>query len=192
MKSIKFLICAAISLLALPSCAQKKGESMKNESNAERKVLVAYFSATGTTRNAACKLAEAMNGDLHEIKPETPYTSADLDWHDKQSRSTIEMHDPSSRPAIVGKIGNMAEYDVVFIGFPIWWYTVPTIINTFIESYDLQGKILIPFATSGGSTIEKSCKDLKTAYPKLNWKEGRLLNSPTESNLEEWKKILNL
>lgn len=168
MKSIKFLICAALSLLAFPGCAQKKATSMTNETREEKKILVAYFSATGTTRNAACKLAEAMNGDLHEIKPETPYTSADLDWHDKQSRSTIEMHDPSSRPAIVGKIGNMAEYDVVFIGFPIWWYTAPTIINTFIESYDLQGKILIPFATSGGSTIEKSGKDLKTAYPKLN------------------------
>ncbi len=152
------------------------------------KTLVAYFSASGVTKGVAQQLADATGGDLHEIKPEKPYTDADLDWRDKKSRSTLEMQDPSSRPAITGKINNMADYDVIYVGFPIWWYTAPTIINTFIESYDFTGKTVIPFATSGGSSIKKACNDLKASYPNINWKEGKLLNKPTKAEIEKWVK----
>ena len=111
--------------------------------------LVAYFSASGVTAKVAEKLSEAIGADLYAIEPEVPYTKADLDWMDKKSRSTIEMNNPASRPAITGKRDNMNDYDTVFVGFPIWWYVAPTIINTFLESYDLTDKTIIPFATSG-------------------------------------------
>ena len=150
------------------------------------KVLVAYFSASGVTEGVAKQLAAVTGGDLYEIQPEQPYTAADLDWTDKQSRSTVEMKDKSSRPAITGLAANMQGYDVVYVGFPIWWYTCPTIINTFMESYDFSGKTVIPFATSGGSSIKKACEDLKAAYPDVNWKEGRLLNYVSESELKAW------
>lgn len=150
------------------------------------KFLVAYFSASGVTKAAAQQLAEVVGGDLHEIQPEQPYTDADLDWRDKQSRSSVEMQDKNSRPAITGKLQNMQEYDVVFVGFPIWWYTCPTIVNTFMESYDFKGKTVIPFATSGGSTIKKACADLKATYPDVNWKEGKLLNAISKKELETW------
>lgn len=113
---------------------------------------------------------------------------ADLDWTDKQSRSTLEMKNKNSRPAIVKDLQNAADYDVIFIGFPIWWYTAPTIINTFLEAYDFQGKTVIPFATSGGSSIKKACEDLKATYPNINWKVGKLLNRVSEKDLEQWTK----
>lgn len=152
------------------------------------KTLVAYFSATGTTERAAKMLAEVAGADLYRIEPETPYTAADLDWHDKNSRTSVEMNDPKSRPAIKGRCEQMADYDVVYIGFPIWWYTAPTIINTFVESYDLQGKTLIPFATSGGTDITKTADNLRKAYPNLTWKSGRLLNGATRQTIEQFVK----
>lgn len=190
MKRISTLLCAIFCVFALVACAQNKKETMNNEN--KKKILVAYFSATGTTQQVAGQLAKVMNADLHEIKPEKAYTSDDLDWHNSQSRSSVEMNDPKSRPAITDKFTNMSDYDVVFVGFPIWWYTAPTIINTFMESYDFSGKTIIPFATSGGSTIDKASSDLKKAYPSLNWKAGRLLNQTSESDLEAWKKELSL
>lgn len=186
MKKITLLLCTMLSGLSLTACAQKKGTTMTESE--DQKILVAYFSATGTTRHTAGQLAEVMGADLHEIKPETAYTSEDLNWNNPQSRSSVEMHNLSYRPPVTGKLENMADYDVVFVGFPIWWYTAPTIINTFMESYDFKGKTIIPFATSGGSTIQKSCDDLKQAYPDLNWKPGRLLNSLSRDKLESWKK----
>ena len=141
-----------------------------------KKTLVAYFSATGTTKAAAQRLAKEMNADLFEIAPEVPYTSADLDWRDKQSRSTKEMQDKTSRPAIKDTCPNIADYDTVWIGFPIWWYTAPAIVNTFIEAHDLSGKVLNVFATSGGSGVEGSAKDLRKAYPQYQWGESRLMN----------------
>lgn len=136
--------------------------------------LVAYFSASGVTAKVAEKLSEAIGADLYAIEPEVPYTKADLDWMDKKSRSTIEMNNPASRPAIAGKRDNMNDYDTVFVGFPIWWYVAPTIINTFLESYDLTGKTIIPFATSGGSDMGKtnekllpSCKGAKLLDSKV-------------------------
>lgn len=155
----------------------------------DSKVLVAFFSATGVTKGVAKDLADVTGGDLYEITPEKPYTEADLDWHDKQSRSSMEMKDLKSRPAIKGKVENIGDYDVVFIGFPIWWYTAPTIVNTFIEANDLKGKTLIPFATSGGSTIDKACTDLKATYPDLQWQKGRLLNDATPDSIRTWLKL---
>ena len=167
----------------LTACAQKQEKK-------EMKTLVAYFSASGVTKGVAGQLAEVAGADLHEIKPETPYTDADLDWRDKQSRSTVEMKDKKSRPAITDKLKNMQDYDVVYVGFPIWWYTAPTIINTFMEAYDFKGKTVIPFATSGGSSIKKACEDLKAAYPNITWKEGKLLNRASKKELETWVKGL--
>lgn len=158
------------------------------------KILVAYFSASGVTKGVAEKLAKVVNGDLYEIKPEQPYTSADLNWMDKNSRSSIEMKDHSSRPAINGKIENMENYDVVYIGFPIWWYIAPTIINTFLESYDFSGKTIIPFATSGGSELGNTITELKLSCSKTTkWIEGeRFESSISEKELENWVSKLSL
>lgn len=172
----------AVIGICLTASAQKT--DMKNVESP--KTLVAYFSATGTTAEAARKLAGITGGELFEIAPATPYTDADLDWHDKQSRSSVEMNDPKSRPALKGKKANMAAYEVVYIGYPIWWGVAPTIVKTFIESHDLKGKTVIPFATSGGSGIDRSITDLKTTYPDLDWKEGRLLNRMNEKAVREW------
>ncbi len=125
------------------------------------KILVAYFSASGVTADAAGKLADAVKGDLYEIKPQVPYTKADLDWMNQSSRSSVEMKDKSSRPALADKDADIAGHDTVLLGFPIWWYTAPTIINTFLESYDFAGKTVILFATSGSSGFENSLADLK-------------------------------
>ena len=190
MKRIVIMMAAllAISLSAcIPAlCTPTRSQANKTKENKEMKTLVAYFSASGVTKGVAVQLAELTGGTLHEIKPEQPYTDADLDWTDKQSRSTIEMKDKNSRPAITDKLQDMQDYDVVYVGFPIWWYTAPTIINTFMESYDFRGKTVIPFATSGGSSIKKACEDLKAAYPDINWKEGKLLNRPSKDQLKEW------
>lgn len=151
------------------------------------KTLVAYFSAGGVTAKLAQKLASAIGADLYEIKPETPYTKADLDWTNKTSRSTIEMNDKSFRPPIAGKVENMKQYDTVYVGFPIWWYVAPTIINTFLESYDLTGKTIIPFATSGGSGMGNTNAELKASCPGAALKEGRRFSAnPSESELKDW------
>ena len=184
MKKITFIM-AALLAISLSACSQSKKPEQKS-----MKTSVAYFSATGVTKGAAQQLAQAAGGTLYEIQPEQPYTDADLDWRNKQSRSSVEMQNKSSRPAIKGKLDNMADYDIIFVGFPIWWYTCPTIINTFIEQYDLKGKTVIPFATSGGSDIDKACDDLKAAYPDINWKPGKLLNGTSQEELQEWVKSL--
>ena len=142
-----------------------------------KKTLVAYFSASGVTARVAKKMADAMDADLYEIRPVQPYTDADLDWTDKKSRSTAEMNDPACRPEIAGTVENMEQYDTVFIGFPIWWYVEPRIVDTFLESYDFSGKTVIPFATSGGSGIGGAEKSLREHCPKANWKQGKLVNS---------------
>ena len=129
------------------------------------KKLVAYFSASGTTKKVAERLAKAAGADLFEIKPTIPYTSADLNWMDKESRSSVEMNDPDSRPEIAETIPDMADYDTVFIEFPIWWYVAPHIIHTFLESYDFTGKTLVPFATSGGSGMGKTVDELRKLCP---------------------------
>ena len=141
------------------------------------KLLVAYFSASGTTAEVAKRLSKAAEADIYEIKPEVPYTRADLNWMDKKSRSSIEMSDKSSRPAIADKNANIADYDTIFIGFPIWWYVAPTIINTFLESYDFSGKKIVLFATSGGSGFGKTVEGLKASVsPDTIIVEGKMLN----------------
>lgn len=141
------------------------------------KTLIAYFSASGTTARAAKEMANAVGADLYEIRPAEPYAAADLNWMDQKSRSTREMNDPACRPAIAEPVADMAQYDTVFLGFPIWWYVEPRIVDTFLESYDFSGKTLIPFATSGGSSISKAEKSLQSHCPKAAWKRGKLVNS---------------
>ena len=150
------------------------------------KKLVAYFSASGVTKAAAERLAKAADADLFEIKPAVPYTRADLDWTNKKSRSSVEMSNPNSRPEIAEKVPNMGDYDIVFIGFPIWWYVAPTIINTFVESYDFSGKTLVPFATSGGSGMGKTVQELKKLCPGANWKPGKMINGISDKALSDW------
>ena len=180
MKKIIILLAAS---LAIGLCAFAQSSSKENR---QMNTLVAYFSASGVTRSAAVELADVAGADIYEIKPEKPYTNADLDWRDAQSRSSIEMQNRNSRPAISGTLRNMHDYDVVYVGFPIWWYTCPTIINTFMETYDFSGKVVTPFATSGGSSIKQACVDLKASYPAINWKEGKLLNHVPKAELMKW------
>lgn len=157
------------------------------------KILVAYFSASGQTANLAKTLAGVTGGDLFEIAPETAYTAADLDWMDKKSRSTIEMKDPKSRPAIAGKVADMAQYDTVFVGFPIWWYQAPRIIETFLESYDFSGKTVIPFATSGGSGMGKTNEKLAPSCPGAKLLHGKVFNSySSKADLSAWVETLSL
>ena len=153
--------------------------------------LVAYFSATGTTARAAKTLAEAVGADLFEIVPEQPYSAADLDWRDKNSRSTHEMNDEACRPAVASRVGNMDAYDTVFVGFPIWWYVEPRIVDTFLEAHDFAGKTIVPFATSGGSGLGKAPQRMASLAPGATVLEGRPLNgNPGASELRAWAESL--
>lgn len=155
--------------------------------------LVAYFSASGVTAKVAETLAAAIGADIYEIEPEVAYTKADLDWMDKKSRSTIEMNDPASRPAIRAKRDNMEDYDTVFVGFPIWWYVAPTIINTFLESYDLTGKTIVPFATSGGSGIGKTNEKLLPSCAGAKLIEGKVFKgNVSKAEMSAWVDGLKL
>ena len=177
------LTLTAVMILSFAACAQNKGEKSMLTEN---KPLVVYFSATGTTAKAARTIAEVTGGTLYEIVPQQAYTSDDLDWNDKQSRSSVEMNNPQARPALKDTKADVASHDVIFIGYPIWWDQAPRIINTFIESYDLKGKTLVPFATSGGSGIGNSVKELRKAYPDLEWQEGKLLNRSNRNAIQNW------
>lgn len=151
------------------------------------KKLVAYFSASGVTKQVAQKIANVIDGDLLEIEPVVKYSDADLNWHDKQSRSSKEMANRQFRPAMVKKDISLDQYDTVFIGFPVWWYTAPTIINTFIESYDFSNQILIPFCTSGGTGISGCEQDLKENYSQYQWKKGkRFIGSEDDAQIQNW------
>lgn len=150
------------------------------------KTLVAYFSAGGVTRAVAERLAAAAGADLFEIRPAVPYTAADLDWTNKNSRSSVEMSNPGSRPEIAQRLEGMEGYDTVFVGFPIWWYVAPSIVRTFLESYDFSGKTLIPFATSGGSGLGKTLEQLKPLCPGALWKEGRMLTGASEQDIKNF------
>jgi flavodoxin len=154
--------------------------------------LVAYFSASGITRKVADTLAKAVGADLYEIKPEAPYTKADLNWRDDKSRSSVEMRDKSFRPAIADKGAGIADYDVVFLGFPIWWYVAPTIINTFLEAYDFAGKTIVPFATSGSSGIGNTVAELRVSVDATAAiKDGKVLNGEqTKESLAAWAESL--
>lgn len=167
--------------------------SEENTSKAESKILVAYFSATNTTEKVANYIAESLNSDIYEIIPENPYTFEDLDYDDSNSRTTIEMNDASVRPAISGSVDNMEQYDVVLIGYPIWWGDAPRIINTFLESYDFSNKTIVPFCTSGGSAIGTSVSHLKSITSNAQWYDGeRFSSSTTHSDVDAWINRLNL
>ena len=157
----RLLIIACAMIVTMSACAQKK------------KAVVAYFSATGTTEAAAKEIAKELKADLYKIEPQEVYTDADLDWRNKESRSSVEMKDKACRPALK-EAKSLAKYKVVYIGYPIWWGVAPRIINTFVEQAKLEGKKVIPFATSGGSTVERSVKELKASYPEIDWQEGIL------------------
>lgn len=150
------------------------------------KPLVVYFSASGNTAQAARTLADVTGGELFEIVPQQAYTSADLDWNDSQSRSSVEMNNPQARPALKEVKNDISTYDIIFIGYPIWWNQAPRIVNTFIESHDLKGKLLIPFATSGGSGITGSVDELRKTYPDLKWESGKLLNGVSRDAIRSW------
>ena len=155
--------------------------------------LVAFFSASGVTAALAQRLSRAAGADLFEIKPAVPYTSADLDWTNASSRSSVEMKNPASRPEIAEKLPSMADYDVVFVGFPIWWYVAPTIINTFLESYDFSGKTIALFATSGGSPMGRTLEILRPlCNASVKWLPAKMLNGATDSDLNAWLKSLKL
>jgi len=157
------------------------------------KKLVAYFSASGVTAQLARRLAQTAGADLYEIIPEVPYTEADLNWRDKNSRSTLEMKDASSRPAMSGSCAGIGEYDVIFVGFPIWWYVAPTIINTFLEKHDLSGKTIVPFATSGGSGMGKTNQALSPSCPDSALLNGKVFrSSASEKELQKWMEELSL
>ena len=157
------------------------------------KILVAYFSASGETKKLAKTVADVTGGDLFEIEPETAYTAADLDWMNKRSRSTLEMNDEKSRPAIAGRVENMAQYDTVFVGFPIWWYQAPRIIETFLEGYDLSGKTVVPFATSGGSGMGKTAELLKASCPGAKVDSGKRLSSrESAASVKAWVESLHI
>lgn len=167
----KLMTMMTAMLMVLASCAQNKKESDQTEGAS--KTLVAYFSATGTTKKVAEMIAKEHDADLLEIQPETAYTEADLNWKDQQSRSTMEMADENSRPAIKEPALDAAAYDTIYIGFPVWWNVAPRVVNTYLERYDLTGKTLIPFVTSGSSSIDNSEAQLRRQYPKANWVKGK-------------------
>lgn len=156
--------------------------------------LVTYFSATGTAEKTAKKLAAAIGADLYEIRPAAPYTSADLDWQNARSRSSVEMKDPASRPALADKDAPVAEHDTIFVGFPIWWYVAPTVINSFLESYDFSGKTVVLFATSGGSGLGKTAEALRGSVAKdTRLVEGKVLSArQSEQELAAWVQSLGL
>lgn len=179
----KILIVIAMILTSLTSFNVKAEEGNMTD----KKVLVAYFSATGTTAVVAEKLAKVTGGELFEIKPAQPYSEADLDWRNNQSRSSVEMADMNSRPEIASKVENMSQYNVVFIGFPIWWYREPSIIDTFMESYDFADKTVIPFATSGSSGMGKSGENMQALAPNAKVLEGkRFPANVSEEVLKTW------
>ena len=186
-----FLAIAAMAMV-IASCGQNKKteQTQNNQEEKQMKTLVAFFSATGTTKALAEKVAAVTGGDLYEIKPEVPYTSADLDWTVKTSRSSVEMADKASRPAIVKDLENAGDYGTIYIGFPVWWYTAPTIINTFLETYDFSGKNVVFFATSGGSTVDKANAQFKEQYPAIKWTAGKVLNRATDEDVKAWVESL--
>ena len=211
MKKTLMLLLSLLMILSLaacgsaeqPSAEQNAAEDVETSAaqpeatdaleQANVKVLVAYFSATNTTATVADHLADGLQADLYRIIPEEPYTDADLDYNDNNSRSTLEMNDPAARPAISGSVENMDQYDIVFIGYPIWWGDAPRIVSTFVESYDFSGKTIVPFCTSGGSGISASAANLEQLTSGADWLDGqRLYGSDSQETIMEWVNSLAL
>lgn len=184
---MKQIILIFMSLLCFSCSSKAQKQTADTHAQAGKKILVAYFSCTGTTEKVADAIAQAVDGTLYRITPAAAYTSADLDWNDKASRSSVEMTTENSRPELGGEQIDLKDYDVVFLGYPIWWDLCPRPVNTFLEKYDFSGKTVILFATSGGSSITNSVKQLKKLYPKIVWGDSRLLNGGTRQ-AGEWAK----
>ena len=182
MNHLKYLLLAVLTIVAASACSQ----NVEKKTMEKKKVLVVYFSATGTTRQVAKQIAKIADADICEIIPTKPYSSADLDWTNKQSRSSVEMNNLKARPAIKPFSVDMSKYDFVFLGYPIWWDLAPRAVNTFIETTNLAGKTVIPFATSGGSSIGNSVAVLKQSYPNIKWQSGKLLNRVNKKEIEAW------
>lgn len=182
-QDMKKLVISIFAVIATILMACASGEN-KNQATAAAPVLVAFFSAQGHTKALAEKIAKATGGTLFQIEPAEPYTEADLDGWNDSARGTRESKDRSTRPGISNRVDNFAQYDTIYLGFPIWWYTAPTIINTFLESYDTAGKVIIPFATSGGSGYGNTEKDLKVSAPEAVFRPGRVLNNATDKQVE--------
>ncbi len=191
MKRIMSLfVVSAAAVCTLMACGKKTSSAEAEFSNqaAAPKVLVAYFSATGTTKAAAEKVAKATGAELFEIKPTEAYSATDLNWTDKTSRCCRENDNPQSRPAFEKSKESLDGYDLVFLGFPNWWNGAPRIINTFMDTYQLKGKRVVMFMTSGGSGIENSERVFKKAYPDVKWEAGKLLNGMSENDISDWAK----
>ncbi len=184
MNKIFTTLLMALGLVAV-SCAQPR-QKMENKAKQDKNIVVAYFSATGNTAAVAKTLAAVTGGTLYEITPQQKYTDKDLDWNDSTSRSSVEMHDQKARPKLKADDADIADCSIVFLGYPIWWDEAPRVVNSFIESHDLKGKTIIPFATSGGSSIVNSVRVLKKTYPSLRWQEGRLLNHESDDYIKDW------
>ena len=182
---MKQIVLILMSILSFSCSSQTQRQATDTTEPVSKKILVAYFSCTGTTGRVAESIAGAVDGRLYRITPAEAYTSADLDWNDKSSRSSVEMADEDSRPELAGEPLDMKDYDIVFLGYPIWWDLCPRPVNTFLEKYDFSGKTVIPFATSGGSSIANSVKQLKKLYPKIVWRESQLLNG-SGKDAGEW------
>ncbi len=191
MKRILSLIAvSAAAVCTLMACSKKAStsEAVVSTQDAAPKVLVAYFSATGTTKAAAEKVAKVTGGEIFEIKPTAAYSADDLDWTKKTSRCCRENDDPLSRPAFEKNKESLDGYNLIFLGFPNWWNGAPRIINTFLDAYQLKGKRVVIFMTSGGSGIENSEKVFKQAYPDVKWEAGKLLNGMSEKEISDWAK----
>lgn len=188
MKKI-LLSLLAITAMAFVACASKEKKGAETV-EAATPVLVAVFSAQGHTKSVAEKIAKATGGDLFQIEPEVPYTEEDLDGWNNSARGTLEARNRNTRPGIANKVKNFEQYDTIYLGFPIWWFTAPTIVNTFLESYNTDGKVIIPFATSGGSDYGEATKDLKVSAPNAVFKPGSVLNNYTQQDVDNWIKSI--
>ena len=187
---MKHLLVILMSLLCFSCSSKAQKQTADTNAPSGKKVLVAYFSCTGNTEKVADAIAKAVDGKLYRITPAAAYTSADLDWHNKASRSSVEMTNENARPELGGEPIDPKDYDVIFIGYPIWWDLCPRPINTFLEKYDFSGKTVIPFATSGSSTITNSVKKLAELYPNIAWGEGKLFNDGAGKAAEWAKQII--
>ena len=189
---MKQFILVIMSLLTFSCSSKAQKQTTDTGMQSDKKILVAYFSCTGTTEKVAGAIAQAVNGKLYRITPAVAYTSADLNWNNKASRSSVEMADENSRPALGGGTLNLKDYDVVFLGYPIWWDLCPRPVNTFLEKYDFSGKAVIPFATSGGSSITGSVKQLKALYPQIEWQAGQLCNGNAKQAGDWAKRVISV
>ncbi len=181
------LMIVAVGLFVMTACAAKNDRKSANETE-KAATLVAYFSAQGHTKALAEKIANVTGGDLFEIEPVHPYTEEDLDGWNESARGTRESKDRTTRPEVKNRVDNFEKYDTIYLGFPIWWFTAPTIINTFLEEYNTDGKVIIPFATSGGSEIGDTEKDLRVSAQNATFKPGKVMNDYTEEQVAEWIK----